>query len=65
MAKKRVVSKCSAKAAELLARAQKAEAALAEIRQLIAGNKLGPNYLLGMINEIAKHGAATGAGLRR
>jgi hypothetical protein len=53
-------TKCGAKAAELLARAQKAEAALAEIRQLIAENNFGPNYLLGMINEIAKHGTATG-----
>jgi hypothetical protein len=32
------------------------EAALAEIVQLIAENKFEPNYLVGMINEIAKNG---------
>jgi hypothetical protein len=36
--------------------AGKAEAALAEIVQLIAENKFEPNYLIGMINGIAKHG---------
>jgi hypothetical protein len=48
------------KAASCSARAAKAEAALAEIVQLIAEDKFEPNYLIGMINGIAKHGPRQG-----
>ena len=52
------------KAASCSARAAKAEAALAEIVQLIAEDKFEPNYLIGMINDIARHGPRQGL-LRR
>jgi hypothetical protein len=38
----------------------KAEAALAEIIQLIAENKFSGHYLIGMIDNIAKHGPTSG-----
>jgi hypothetical protein len=47
---------------EAAARARRAEAALAEIRQLIADGKFHGNELLGMIIGIAKHGPRQGGG---